>query len=85
MGDSKVELSPFSYVVASNNSVTYYDKKTDKIETVTSDSGVTYVKNDYYKVYISSDYIDFSGQRVILTGDISYLSTIDEMKRITNE
>ena len=85
MGDNKVELSPFSYVVASNNSVTYYDKKTDKIETVTSDSGVTYVKNDYYKVYISSDYIDFSGQRVILTGDISYLSTIDEMKRITNE
>ena len=85
MGDNKVELSPFSYIVADNNSVTYYDKKSDKIETVASDPGVTYVKNDYYKVYISSDYIDFSGQRVILTEDVSYLSTIDEMKRIINE
>lgn len=85
MGDDKVELSPFSYVIADGKNITYYDKKNDKIETINSDPGVTYVKNDYYKVYISSDYIDFSGQRVILTEDISYLSTIDEMKRITNE
>jgi hypothetical protein len=85
IGDKSIELSPFSYIIADNNSITYYDKKNDKIETLDSDPGVTYVKNDYYKVYISSDYIDFSGQRVILTEDVSYLSTIDEMKRITNE
>lgn len=85
MGDNKVELSPFSYVVVSNGVVTYYDKRNDTIESVTSDSIDTYIQNDYYKIYVGADYIDFAGQRVILTEDISYLSTIDEMKRITNE
>lgn len=83
MGDEKIELSPFSYVIADGRNITYYDKKNDKINSFVSDPGITYVKNDYYKVYISSDYIDFSGQRVILTEDISYLSNINEMKRIT--
>ncbi len=85
IGNTSYDLKPFSYVIFDDGMVTYYDKENDAITSLSADSATTYVKNDYYTVYIGADYIDFSGQRVILTEDVSYLSTIDEMKGVTNE
>lgn len=84
VGVEQIELSPFSYIIASDDEITYYDKVSDTIKIIKRDSTDIFVKNDYYKVYVAADYIDYSGQRVILTEDISYLSTIDQMRSVTN-
>lgn len=81
----EIELSPFSYVVVSNNEIIYYDKVSDTMKILDKNSSDVYVKNDYYTVYVGADYIDYYDQRVILTEDVSYLSTIDEMRRIIND
>lgn len=85
MGEEEIVLSPFSYVVASDGEITYYDRVNDTIKNVNIDISDVYVKNDYYTVYIGADYIDYFEQRVILTEDVSVLSTIDAMHRVTNE
>lgn len=81
----EIELSPFSYLIADGNEVTYYDRVNDKVETVEVSVVDVHIKNDYYTVYVGNDYIDYYGQRVILTEDVTYLSTIDEMSRVTNK
>ena len=85
IGDKKIELSPFSYIVANSRKITYYDKVNDKIDTITRDDEDVYVENEYYKIFVTNDYIDYMGQRSILTSDVTVLNTIDEMRRITSE
>ena len=85
VGKQKVELSAFSYVVASGDEIIYYDKVSDTMKSIDNDTVDIYIKNEYYTVYVVADYIDYSGQRVILSEDVKYLSTIDEMSRITNK
>lgn len=79
IGNEKIELSSLSYVIAKyNNSITYYDKKTDTfkiIETTDSDSKI---ENDYYSINISKDSLNYQGTNIILTSDIQYLNTIDK-------
>ncbi len=79
INNQKVDLSPLSYVYTSqtNNNITYYDKKTDNIKTIESKDYKTTIENDYYKVNINTDQIDYYGQNVILTSQITSLSTID--------
>jgi len=84
IGKEEIELSPFSYVIANNDEIIYYDKVSDTVKSLDKNSIDIYVKNEYYKVYVGADYIDYYDQRVILTEDVSFLSTIDQMSRITN-
>ena len=85
VGDERVELGPFSYVIAKDDEIVYYNREKDELKSIEKSTLDVYVENDYYKIYIGADYIDYSGQRVILTSDLSYLSTIDEMRRATDE
>lgn len=79
IGDSEIKISPMSYVVAKyNNSISYYDKKNDTYKTVDTKDDKSLVYNDYYKVYVSLDQIDYYGTNVILTASIDELNTIDK-------
>lgn len=74
-----IELSPFSYVIAKyNRYISYYDKKTNTAKTIETTGESNTIENDYYKVYISKDTVDFQGTNVILTSNIKELSTIDQ-------
>jgi hypothetical protein len=85
VNNDKIELGPFSYVIADGNNISYYDKVNDTYKSIIADSYQSYVDNDYYTIYISNDYIDYYGRNVVLTSDLSVLSTVDEMKRVTSE
>lgn len=76
----EVKLSPLSYVYTSsvNQNVTYYDKYSDTITVVPVNDFRTIAENDYYKVNISTDQIDYFGQNVVLSSQISSLNTIDK-------
>lgn len=75
--DEEITLSPLSYVIAkSNNYISYYDKKSDTYKTIDADSQAV-VENEFYKIYISLDNIDYYGTDVILTSEIEELNTID--------
>lgn len=79
VNNEKIELSPFSYVIAKyNNSITYYDKKTDtfKILEVTDDK--TLIANEYYSINVSKDNLNYQGTNIILTSAIENLITIDK-------
>ena len=79
INNEKIELSPFSYVIAIyNNYISYYDKKTDTFKTITITSDNSTVENNYYSINISTDTLNYQGTNVILTSDIEKLMTIDE-------
>ena len=79
INNEKIELSPFSYIIAIyNNSISYYDKKTDTFKTITITSDNSTVENNYYSINISTDTLNYQGTNVILTSDIEKLMTIDE-------
>lgn len=79
IGESEVTLSPMSYVVAKyNKTISYYDKKSDTYKTIEVSDDQSIVYNDYYKIYVSLDQIDYYGTEVILTAGIDNLNTIDK-------
>ena len=80
----KIELSPYSYIVAHRKNISYYDKKDDKYVTLDTKSYDNYVYNEFFKVYVNGDYIESGSEKVLLTVDLDTLSDIKEMKRITN-
>ena len=59
IGKEEIELSPFSYVIANNDEIIYYDKVSDTVKSLDKNSIDIYVKNEYYKVYVGADYIDY--------------------------
>ena len=79
INNQEIKLSPLSYVYTNeaNQKITYYDKKTDTIKTVEYKDYKTTVENDFYKVNINTDQIDYFGENVILKSQITSLSTID--------
>lgn len=82
IGDRKISLSSMSYVVAKYNQyIAYYDKANDKYETITITGDDAYVENDYYKVYIVRDQLDYYDTEVILTSKLNELNTIDKKDR----
>lgn len=75
----EIVLSPFSYVIAKySNYVSYYDKKSDTYRTITIDNSEVLVYNDYYKVEVATDTIDYQGTDVLLTSSLENLNTIDK-------
>lgn len=78
VGERNIELSPLSYVIARyDDYIYYYDKDSDVFESINISGDEGYVKNDYYKIFVSLDKLDYFGNNVILSSDISSLSTID--------
>ena len=79
VGKEEVKLSSYSYVVSKyRKSVTYYDKKSDTIRTIESEDDDAKVENDFYRIYIGRDMIDYQGSNVILTSDLKQLNGIEK-------
>lgn len=79
VNNEKIELSSLSYLIAKyNNSITYYDKKTDTYKVIeTSDNDAT-IENDYYSINVSKDSLNYQGTNIMLTSAIENLNTIDK-------
>ena len=78
INEEKIELSPFSYIIAKyNNSISYYDKKTDTFKLVETKDDNSIIENKYYSINISKDTLNYQGTNVILTSSIDNLMTID--------
>lgn len=79
VNNEKIELSPLSYIIAKyNNSITYYDKKTDTFKIINTTDNDAKIENEYYSVNVSKDNINYQGTNIILTTDIKNLNTIDK-------
>lgn len=79
VGNEKIELAPFSYVIARYNKyISYYDKKSDTFRTIETTDDTVLVENDYYEIYVMRDTLDYQGTDVILTTGIEHLNTIDK-------
>ena len=78
INEEKIELSPFSYIIAKyNNSISYYDKKTDTFKVIETKDDNSIIENKYYSINISKDTLNYQGTNVILTSSIDNLMTID--------
>ena len=77
--DKEINLTPFSYVVYRNNndSLSYYDKESDKYEVIMDVSGDVTVSSNYYTIHVDEDFINYHGSEVLLTSGINNLNTID--------
>ncbi len=79
IGSDQYQLSSYSYITTEHQgSISYYDKANDSYKTINVDDEDIYIKNDYYKVYILRDIIDYQGTNVILTSDLKELNTIEK-------
>lgn len=79
INEEKIELSPLSYIIAKyNNSITYYDKKTDTYKMIKTNYNDATIDNDYYSINISKDSLNYQGTNIILTSAIENLNTIDK-------
>jgi hypothetical protein len=79
IGKEEIVLSPLSFVVAnSNNNINYYDKESDTYKSIDTKSNDIIVKNDYYKINVMEDKLDYYGNNVLLINDLDYLKHISE-------
>lgn len=79
VNNEKIELSSLSYVIAKyNNSITYYDKKSDTFKIIETTSDESTIENKYYSINISKDSLNYQGTNVLLTSAIENLNTIDK-------
>ena len=79
IGSDQYQLSSYSYITTEHQgSISYYDKANDSYKTININDEDIYIKNDYYKVYILRDIIDYQGTSVILTSDLKELNTIEK-------
>ena len=79
VNNETINLSPYSYVIVKyNNYLSYYDKESDTYKTLKIDNHNVVVSNEYYKILVDRDIIDYQGTNVILTSKIDELNTIDK-------
>lgn len=79
INNEKIELSSLSYIIAKyNNSITYYDKKTDTFKIIKTSGNDIKVENEYYSINIERDSLNYQGTNILLTTDIKNLNTIDK-------
>ena len=82
VNNETIKLTPYSYVIVKyNNYLSYYDKASDTYKTLTIGNNNIIAENDYYKILLDKDIIDYQGNNVILTSSIGELYTIDKKDR----
>jgi len=75
----KITLSPFSYIVASNDGISYYNYETDEYKILNTTEQIN-VTNDYYSINVTVDYMQAGNDTILLTNDIQTLSFLREEK-----
>lgn len=79
VNNEEIKLTPFSYIIAKyGKNITYYDKESDIFKTIETTKNDASIENEYYKVYVSRDTIDYQGTSILLTSNIENLNTIDK-------
>ena len=82
VNNEKINLTPYSYIIVQyNNYLSYYDVKSDTFKTIEINNSEVVVENEYYKILVDRDIIDYQGHNVILTSAIDKLNTIDKKGR----
>ena len=76
INDEEVTLSPLSYVKDALNEFSYYDYEKDKYVTLETTEEVI-ASNEYYTVNLSNDYINYFGERILLTSNYDFLNTLN--------
>ena len=73
---NNIVLSAMSYIEVNNNEIRYYNYEEDiyEIQDITN-SVIVY--NDYYRINVSEDYIEYPDSNLLLTTDFSFLTTIE--------
>lgn len=72
----EVTLSPLSYVKDALNEFSYYDYEKDTYVTLETTEEVI-ASNEYYTVNLSNDYINYFGERILLTSNFDFLNTLN--------
>ena len=68
-------LSPFSFIFATGNSFSYYDYEKDVYKYYDTMKNVI-VFNDYYKLNVTDDNLDYFEDKVLLVNDLNYLTIL---------
>ena len=79
VGESKIKLSKYSYLICSSNRIDYYDTTTNNIGSIEISNTAEY-KTDYYTVNISEDTVGESGN--ILPNSVKYIKFISEYSNL---
>ena len=77
INDEEITLSPLSYVIDSTSTFSYYDFENDTYKQYDY-NGTVIISNDLYEINTSNDNIEYFGDKLLLTSDLSYLSTLKE-------
>lgn len=75
--DEEITLSPMSYIINSKDYFSYYDYESDTYKMYDYKVQVL-VYNDYYKINTRNDNIEYFGENILLTNDLSYLKYLKE-------
>ena len=79
VNNEEISLSPYSYIIANYGGyLSYYDKESDTYKTLTINNHDIVVSNEYYKILVDKDIIDYQGTNVILSSKLDKLNTIDK-------
>ena len=79
--DTKVELSPLSYLnCLHNNIIEYYDKESDTYGQINIEDSAL-VTNDYMTINVNTDRIIYNNDFLLLTNDFSVLKKITEIEK----
>lgn len=73
--NEEIVLSPFSFIVATGNSFSYYDYEKDVYKYYDTMKNVI-VFNDYYKLNVTDDNLDYFEDKVLLANKIDYLTIL---------
>ncbi len=80
--DTKIKLSPMSYVNCSyQNLLEYYDKENDTYTQIELTNETVIVSNDYYKVDVTLDKVIYQNSFRILDNDFTSLPKITELEK----
>lgn len=80
--DTKIKLSPMSYVNCSyQNLLEYYDKNTDTYTQLELTNEIVTVSNDYYQVDVTLDKVIYQNSFRILDNDFTSLPKITELEK----
>lgn len=76
INNEEITLSPLSYVIAKNDSFSYYDYENDIYKMYEISENVT-VSNEFYQFNVTNGYINFLNNRGLLIKDFDYLNVLE--------
>jgi len=76
LNGEEITLSPLSYIKDTISEFSYYDYETDTFVKIETDEEIV-VSNEHYIVNVSNDYVNYLGERLLLTSNFDFLNTLN--------